>query len=219
MRKRMLAMLIAGCLAVSLTACGSSNEITADSSTAESAVSGSASPSGSASGSAETTETPEVKKNLLSVEITIPADAIEDVDQTLKDAEDSGYKATANDDGSITYKLSKTQHKQLLAEVDQAITESIDELIEEGDFPSLKSISFNGDYTKAKVVVDYAAFDGSFDVMALYTVAFAGPMYQIYNGVDQNDLYMDISIIDEASNEVKETMVFPDDFADSETES
>lgn len=219
MRKRMLAMLIAGCLAVSLTACGSSNEITADSSTAESAVSGSASPSGSASGSAETTETPEVKKNLLSVEITIPADAIEDVDQTLENAKESGYKASANDDGSITYKLSKAQHKQLLAEVDQAITESIDELIEEGDFPSLKSISFNGDYTKAKVVVDYAAFDGSFDVMALYTVAFAGPMYQIYNGVDQNDLYMDISIIDEASNEVKETMVFPDDFADSETES
>lgn len=216
MKKRIISMLLIGCIAVALTACGSTNEVAVNDSAPPSASAGSAT---TATGSADAFETPDVKKNLLSVEVTVPPSWLDDADETLAEAEKLNYKAVKNDDGSVTYKLTKAQHKQLLEQIDQALQKSVDEVISDGEYPSLKSIKFNKNYTKADVVVDYTAWNGTFDVMSLYTVAFIGPMYQIYNGVNPDALHLDISIIDEASNEVKETMVYPDDFAGDEAES
>lgn len=206
MKKRILALVTASMMLLAmLTGCGSSGDT--NSTDAGSAAAGSATEQGV-----------EVDKNLLSVEITIPADQIESVDETLANAEEKGYKATANKDGSITYKLTKAQHTNLMEDLKQSFQESIDELVSSGDYPSLKKITFNDDYTKAEVVVDYDAYTNSLDMFSMLAIGMIGPMCQYYNGVEESNVNTEVSLIDESSGEVKDTLNYPEDFPDEETQ-
>lgn len=62
----------------------------------------------------EETEDFAVDKGLLNVEITMPASFVEgeDIDNTIKEAEAEGIEVTKNGDGSLTYKMSKSEHKK-----------------------------------------------------------------------------------------------------------
>lgn len=204
MKKRLMAVAIAAMLLATLTACGGSDGTGTD-------------PAPTAAGSA-TGQGVEVDKNLLSVEITIPSDQIESVDETLANAEEKGYQTIANEDGSITYKLTKAQHNELMEELKQSFQKSIDELVSSGDYPSLKKITFNDDYTKAEVVVDYDAYTNSLDMFSMLAIGMIGPMYQYYNGVEESNVNTEVSLIDEASGEVKDTLNYPKDFPDEGTQ-
>lgn len=53
-------------------------------------------------------------KGLLNVEVTIPATLYkgQDIDSIISEAKNSGIKEVIkNDDGSLTYKMSKSEHK------------------------------------------------------------------------------------------------------------
>lgn len=207
MKKRILALVTASMMTLTMLAgCGSSGGTSKNSTDTGSAVTGSASEQGV-----------NVEKNLLSVEITIPASQIESIDETLANAEEKGYTATANEDGSITYKLTKAQHKEMMDSMKQSFQESIDELISSGDYPSLKKITFNDDYTKADVVVDYDAYTNSLDMFSILAIGMIGPMYQYYNGVEESKVNTEVSLIEESSGEVKDTLNYPEDFPDEES--
>lgn len=200
MKKKVIAIAAASLMLLSmLTACGEANKPN----------------TGSAAGSASE-QAVNVDKNVLNVEITIPSSQIESIDETLANAKEKGYDVTKNEDGSITYKLTKSQHEELMASLEQSFQKSIDELVSSGDYPSLKKITFNDDYTKADVIVDYNAYTNSMDMFSMMVIGMIGPMYQYYNGVQENSVNTEVSLIDEASGEVKDTLNYPEDFPDEE---
>ena len=94
MKKKIYAIFLATTLALSLVACGGKDDSKKESETNNDKI--------------------EVDENLLTVELTIPADFVgettqEELNQTAKE---EGLKSiTLNEDGSATYVMTKKKHK------------------------------------------------------------------------------------------------------------
>jgi PBP1b-binding outer membrane lipoprotein LpoB len=97
-----------------------------------------------------------VDKGLLSVTITLPASMFEDqnVDQAIEDAKKEGITATKNSDGSVTYKMSKKKHKEMMQEMKTSVIKTIDDTKSGKDFPSIKDVTYNNDFSEFTLVVD-----------------------------------------------------------------
>lgn len=158
-------------------------------------------------------DTASVDKGLFNVEVTIPASMFEgeNIDDAVAEAETEGIKATKNDDGSVTYKMSKAQHKEMLAEMKQGITEAIEEMKTSEEYVSIQDVTFNDSLTEFTMIVDKAAYENSMDAFASFTLGFGGMMYQIYDGAKPEDNKVKIMVQDKETKEVFDETVFPDD--------
>lgn len=206
--KKLLVLL--AMLALLLAACGNEETTTAKDETKESQT------------ASETTEGEEeeseeggvnVDKGLSSVEVTLPASFFEgeDVAETVANAEENGFgEATVNDDGSVTYKMSKSKHKEMMAELAASVEETKTELVESGDFPSIKSVETNKDYTSFTINVDRAAYENSFDAFATMSVGVVGSYYQAFNGVKAEDMEVLIEVKDVDTGEVINSVIYPE---------
>jgi hypothetical protein len=58
--------------------------------------------------------------------------------------------AKLNDDGSVTYKMTKGQHKEVMEGIKESIEEALGEMIASEDY-SFTKIEPNSDFTKFKV--------------------------------------------------------------------
>jgi hypothetical protein len=161
-----------------------------------------------------------VDKGLLNVEVTLPASFFEgdDIDKVIADAKKDGVKeVTKNEDGSLTYKMSKSKHKEMMKELETGIEESIEEAKTGGDFTSVKDITHNGSFTEFTLLVDKAAYENSFDGFAAIGFGMSGMMYQMFNGTEADDAKVTIFVKDEATQEIFDETVYPDALEDSET--
>lgn len=147
-----------------------------------------------------------VDENLLSVEITISKDFLgtevtqESLDQSL--AENGFDSATLNDDGSVTYKMSKKKHKEFLDELKKSLEETCNNLINGEDaVESFERITFNDDMTKFDVYVDKASFSDwdSFSTLGFYMY---GSYYQAFSGVKGEDIDVEVNYIDKDTDEI-----------------
>ncbi len=155
-----------------------------------------------------------VDKGLLDVEINLPATFFEGQteEEIIADATEDGAKdVKINADGSITYKLSKKEHKKLLSEMETSLIESIQEIVDSSDFPSIKEISFNKDFTEFDMKVDQATFENSFDSLAPFTLLLGSAYYHALSGKDDSEYKMEINYIDEVTGETFNKGVFPEE--------
>lgn len=161
-----------------------------------------------------------VDKGLLNVEITMPASFVEgdDVDATIKEAEAEGIKVTKNEDGSLTYKMSKSEHKKMMKDIKTNAEKSIDEIKTDGTFPSVKDITYNNSFSKYTLTVDKAAYENSMDSWSIIGIGITGMMYNLFNGEDMDKMKINIDVKDEATGEVFDTTVYPDDLEEAESE-
>ncbi len=150
------------------------------------------------------------------VEITLPASFFEgeDIDEMITEAkEEEGVKeVTKNDDGSITYKLTKERHKEMMDEMKKEIDTSIEEMKSGDDFASIKDIKHNDKYSEFTVVVKKEDFENSFDTFASFALGLSGMMYQFLDGVDEDKNKVKINYKDESTGDVFDSTVYPDDF-------
>ena len=164
----------------------------------------------------------EVDKGLLNVEITLPKDFFEDddnVDEIIADAKADGVKeVTQNEDGSLTYKMSKSVYHDLMKEMKESLVEYIEDLKGSEDFVSIKDITHNKAFTAFTLVVDPEAFENSFDGFAALGLGMTGLYYQVYAGTTAEDAKVTISMENADTGEVFNTLVYPDDFPDDEEE-
>ena len=139
-------------------------------------------------------------------EITLPATFFEDeTEESIKaEAEEKGFsECTVNEDGSVTYKMSKTMHKELLSEMRASLDESIDSLINgEEAVASFIKIDHADDFSQFDIFVDpetYTTWDG------IYALVFyiSGAYYQIFDGKDADTVDVLVNFID---NNTKETI-------------
>ena len=154
-----------------------------------------------------------VDKGLLNVEVTIPASFFEgeDMDQVIKQAKEEGIgKASLNDDGSVTYKMSKAKHKELMKELSEELKKTIADFEGGEDFPSIREISYDKEFETFTVTVDQEQFENSLDGFSLFGLGLAGSYYQLFNGKDPENYRVTIELKDEATGEAFDEVVFPD---------
>ncbi|MGQ4665522.1 hypothetical protein ACUIJN_06715 [Metabacillus halosaccharovorans] len=166
-------------------------------------------------------ESVDVKKGLLNVEVTLPASMFEgeDIDTVIADAKKEGVKeVTKNEDGSLTYKMSKAKHKEMMEELKTGILETIEETKNSEDYVSIKDITHNDSFSEFTLLVEKSAYEDSMDGFAAFGLGISGMYYQLYNGVDPDDYKVTIFLKDEASQEVFDEIVYPDDLEEEGTE-
>ena len=134
----------------------------------------------------------EVEQQLFDVTITIPANYIESSSQEDLDeaAKEYGYKVTLNEDGSATYVMTKSQHKEMMEELTSSIQESLNSMAESEEYPNITSVTAHSDFTEFTVTTKNSKPDlaESFSVMAFYMY---GGMYNIFNGTEVDNIHVD----------------------------
>lgn len=149
----------------------------------------------------------EVDQGLLSVTITLPADFAEDVTQASIDksiADGEIQDGQINDDGTVTYQLSKSQHEDSLAQLRGTIDEIVAE--ENTTNPGLyEEVTYNDIMTQFSVVVaDRKKYEQSMSMLS-FGLLFGAAFYQIFYGVPENERNVVIEYVDGATGEVFDT--------------
>lgn len=186
--KRILAFLMSTVLLLSLTACGSNHPAQDNGNQTndmeESNSSGENNGENNSGGI-------EVDEGLLSVEVTIPAEFLDEgtTQESLNQlAAESGYGSVVlNEDGSATYTMTKEQHEKLMAEIRSGIEEAMDEMFDSEEFPAITNVSANANYTEFTVELnsDEVGLTESFAVLGFYML---GGMYNAFNGTPADDI-------------------------------
>ncbi|RKN86379.1 hypothetical protein D7M11_03555 [Paenibacillus ginsengarvi] len=165
-------------------------------------------------GSKEESQKINVDKGLLDVEVTLPASFFngQDLDQVIEKAKTDGVKeAKKNADGSVTYKMSKAKHAEMMKNFEDAIVKMVDDLKSGKDFKSIKAVDVTKKYSEFTVTVDKNAFENSFDAIGLLGVGMSSMFYQSFNGVASDKMKTTIQLKDQATGTVFKTIVYPDD--------
>ena len=131
----------------------------------------------------------EVIDGIAYVYLTLPADLVGEITQEDIDAKagETYQSGKLNDDGSVTYKMTRKQHQKMMDELKESIEEACNEMLNEVDTFGITAIDHNDDYTTFKVTVnsDTVGLITSFSVLAFYTY---GGMYGILSGKNPDNI-------------------------------
>lgn len=184
--KKLLTLFL--CFLILLTGCGGSNEKQNESKETQKEAS------------------IEVDKKILSVDVTLPVALVEeqdvDIETTLEEIRqtDGINKVTLNDNGTVTYNMTKSKHSEMIKSIKDSIDESSDELINDVE-NSIVKIENSADYTRFDVYVNpkkYNVFE-MFNAIVFYI---QGIMYNSFNG--NNDAEIIVKFINNETGEVIE---------------
>lgn len=147
----------------------------------------------------------EVEKELFDVVLTIPKDYVGDSTQEDLDeiCEEHGFQSiTLNDDGSATYVMTKSQHKELMEEYRTQINDSLQELVGSENYPNITAIETNDNFTEFTVTTKSTelSLNESFSVMVFYMY---GGMYAIFEGTEVDNI--SVTFVNADSGEVMNT--------------
>lgn len=132
-------------------------------------------------------------KNIFDVTITVPADYVGDVTQEELDAkakESDIHSITLNEDGSATYVMSKSQHKQMMKDLADSCNASLSDMIGSDDYPNITDIKANSDFTNFTVTTTSTDLDLA-ESMSIIVFYMYGGMYAIFNGSDVGNIHVD----------------------------
>lgn len=182
-RRKMQICAAACALALCLTACSGG------------AASSAAAGSDAAASTSASEDGLNVEKNLFSVTLTYPASMVDEgtTQDSLND-EISGIdgikSATLNEDGSVTYIMTKAYHKQIVDDMAQTIDESMAEMVGSEDYPNFTKVEANEDYTVFTVTTKSKALslDESLSLLQFYT---EGAFYSVVSGNDADSIHVD----------------------------
>lgn len=145
----------------------------------------------------------DVNSGLFNVTLTIPSDYVEEgvtQEQLDNTVEEEGFKsATLNEDGSVTYVVTKAQHKEMMDGIRQGIDESLAEMANSTEYPSIVRVEANIDYTQYKVYLNSDEVGLSESMAALSFYVFSGT-YHVFNGTEPGNV--NIQYISEATGQV-----------------
>ena len=122
---------------------------------------------------------------LFNVALTIPAEYVEGTTQKElnKQAKEGTFKsATLNKDVSVTYVMSKSQHKEMLNTLKDSIADELNKIPNSTDYPNVTKVEANDDYTKFTVTTASTelSFEEQFLSIQLYIY---GGMYNAFNNL------------------------------------
>lgn len=155
----------------------------------------------------------QVDEGLFNVDVTLPAALFDSMteEDIKKTAEENGYSGcVVHEDGSVTYTMTKTKHKEMLEELKKSMDESIKNLTEgENAVASFMSIDYTDDYSEVNIQVnadEYTQWD-NFYALAFYMT---GAYYQSFAGVAPDKIDVVVHFIDGDTKEVLSTASYRD---------
>ena len=125
----------------------------------------------------------QTENGVFTASITLPKDFVgEGITQADIDANaGSTYiSGKLNDDGSVTYKMTKKQHKAMLDGIIDNMEKSFEEMVKSEDY-SFTSIKHNNDFTQFDVTISGDEL-GLVESFATLTFYMAGGVYGIFSG-------------------------------------
>ncbi len=131
----------------------------------------------------------ETENGLFFVTITMPAELIgDDVTQETLDQNvgDTYTSAKLNEDGSVTYKMTKKQHRNMLDSFDEAADAAMQELIDSPDY-AFTEITHNANYTSFDVHLSTEEIGMAEGIMALGFYMYGG-IYACYSGKEVDNV-------------------------------
>lgn len=125
----------------------------------------------------------EVENGILTVSITVPADLVGETTQESLDASkgENYLSAVLNEDGSVTYKMTKAQHRAMLESIAVSIDDSIQTMIDDNETYTITSVEHNDTFTEYDVTLEGTEI-GFGDMFTSYTFFIAGHLYGIFSG-------------------------------------
>lgn len=205
--KKGFAILMSAIIALEFTACSNNSTSSASGGDSTSSVTSSQEEKGL-----------EVNKGLLDVTVTLPASFFEgsDFESIKKSAEEKGVKSiTQNADGSVTYKMSKAEHKKMMDEMKTSTTETLKGYITDTNMESITDVSFNDDFSQIKISVDKEKYENSMDSFAVFGAGLQGMFYQIFDGRKEKDVSVKIDVVDNKTGNILDSTTYPEAFNDS----
>lgn len=198
--KRLVALTAAAVLALSLAACSTAPS-TADTpaETPAPTAAPTTEPDISLQEAADAISTAEqiaVEDNLFDVTLTLPADYASDItaeEIAQQVADGKVHTGVLNDDGSVTYTMSKAQHAALLESIAAELRNTLDDMIGSTDYPNLTAIEANDDFTDFTVyTTTQPGAVGLSDEMSVLIYYTCGKMYGIVSGQEPDNIHVDI---------------------------
>lgn len=125
----------------------------------------------------------ETKDGILTVSINVPSDLVgETTQEELDQSKGILYQsAVLNDDGSVTYKMTKLQHRAMLDKISEAVDESAQEMIDDEENYTIAAVTHNDDCTEFNVTLDGTEI-GFGDYFTTYSFFLYGGMYGKFSG-------------------------------------
>ena len=124
----------------------------------------------------------QVENGVMTVSINVPADLAKNIRQETIDAGiGTQYQAAfRNQDGSITYKMTKEQHQAMLEQLAVSFDNSLQEMIDDEKY-TISNITCNNDFTVFDISLDGAEPSVS-DSFAAFSLYMYGELYGVFNG-------------------------------------
>lgn len=164
----------------------------------------------------EESESLEVDKGIFNVSITIPASIFSEEQDVKAEAdkykEDKEIEAMVNEDGSMTLKMSKSKHKELMGEMEESLIESYKEYIDSDDFSSIENVQYKDNFKKLIVEVNKEKYEQGLDSLAVWSAGISTAMYHLYDGVPPEEINVEIQLQDSDTGTTFDTVIYPEDF-------
>ena len=188
--KKIITLLIAFTMIFTLCACGSVSD---------------SGDTGSDEGQAIKTE-----KKILNVEVTLPAEFAEDTTQESLDelvADGSVKSATLNEDGSVTYVMTKKQHSEMMESIREGFRDNLNDMIGSEELSSVTDIKVNDDFTEFEIYTTSQELSlmESFMVFGFYMM---GGYYNSFAGTPIDDVL--VTYYNSDTGEIIDTMSYKD---------
>ena len=152
-----------------------------------------------------------VENKLFDVELTLPASFFDDETPTelTDEQKENGFKSMkANEDGSVTYKIGKSEYDKLLKKIHDSAFEAISNI--SNDFASVVEIKMSSDFKKATIIVERQAFENSFDGFVVLGLWMQSSFCQMFAGVKESDMKLTMDFQDNNTSEIFDTVIYPD---------
>lgn len=159
------------------------------------------------------TKSIEVDNRLLQTEFTMPASILKDqnMDSITADAKKIGIdEITTNTDGSVTFRMPKDAHKELMKKAGKGMLQGIEDLKSGNYLAFIKDVKHNKAFSEFTFIVDQKAYESSFNAMENLSIGAAAMSYQAIAGVSTEELKVTINIQDEGTGTIFDTIIYPD---------
>ena len=137
-----------------------------------------------------------------SVEMHMPAEYVEDDAIAELESGEAGLQFSnyeINADGSLTIFMTAEQHAETLREIRVSVVEMFDEMKEA--FPGFESIEVDDDMKSITIHADAATWDES-ATFSFLAFAITSYVYQIYAGIPEADMDLNIVVLDADTGDV-----------------
>ena len=154
-----------------------------------------------------------VDKNLFNVVITIPASFYEGTKVTQQqldaDAAKDGYgKAKLNSDGSVTWTMSKAEHRKVMADFKKSVDEYIQEAVDESP-KVFREVTYDEKMTEFKVKVYQEMFEEDLSAGFIgFGIAILAQFYQMFSS-GTKEPKVAVQFIDVTTNRIFDSQKFP----------